>query len=67
VVCNIFVGRGSFHGFVEVCFCDLFGYWRTRLSSYFGGFVLTGRDRFSLNISEINKVIKHKFCVSYMY
>jgi hypothetical protein len=61
VVCNRFVGRGNFQGFVEVWFSDLYGYWRTRLSSDFGGFVLVGRVGFSLRISEINKVTEHKF------
>jgi hypothetical protein len=61
VVCNRFVGRRNFQGFVEVWFSDLYGYWRTRLSSDFGGFVLVGRVGFSLKISEINKVTKHKF------
>jgi hypothetical protein len=65
VVCNRFVGRGNFQGFVEVWFSDFSGYWRTRLSSSdFGGFVLAGRAGFSLRISEIDKVTEQKFCVS---
>jgi hypothetical protein len=40
------------------------GYWRTRLSSYFGEIVLAGRVGFSLRISEIDKVTEHKICVS---
>jgi hypothetical protein len=40
------------------------GFWRTRLSSDFGEIVLAGRVGFALKISEINKVTKHKFCVS---
>jgi hypothetical protein len=48
VVCNRFVGRGNFQGFVEVWFADFSGYWRTRLSSDFGEFVLAGRAGFAL-------------------
>jgi len=42
----------------EVWSSDLYGYWRTRLSSYFGGFVLVGRAVFSLRISKVNRVTK---------
>jgi hypothetical protein len=56
-----FIGRGNFQGFDEVWFSDVSNYWRTRLSSDFGGFVLAGRVGFSLKISEIDKVTKHKF------
>jgi hypothetical protein len=61
VVCNRFVGKGNFQGFVEVLFSNIFCYWRKRLSSYFGGFVLARRAGFSLRIYEINKVTEHKF------
>jgi hypothetical protein len=64
VVCNRFVGRGNFQGFVEVWFSDILCYWRTRLSSDFGEIVLAGRVGFSLKISKFDKVTKHKFCVS---
>jgi hypothetical protein len=40
------------------------GYWRTRLSSDFGEFVLAGRAGFSLRISEIDKSYRTKICVS---
>jgi hypothetical protein len=35
VVYNRFVGKGNFQNIFEVWFSDLYGYWRTRLSSYF--------------------------------
>jgi hypothetical protein len=66
VVCNRFVGRGSFQGFAEVWFSNFFGYWRTTFSLNFGEFVSVQRDGFSLIISEIDEVTEHKICVSYV-
>jgi hypothetical protein len=59
-------GKRKFQGFVEVWFSDFYGYWRTRLSSNFGEFVLAGRVGFALIISEIKRLQNIKF-VSHVY
>jgi hypothetical protein len=67
VVCNRFVGRGNFQGFVEVWFSDFSGYWRTRLSSYFGEIVLVGRvGFFSSEFMKLTRLQEQKF-VSHVY
>jgi hypothetical protein len=56
VVYNKFVDRRNFQGFAKVWFSDFSGFWKTRLSSYFGEIVLVGRVGFALGIFEIDKV-----------
>jgi hypothetical protein len=56
-------GEETFRDLLRFVFC-FFGFERARLSSDFGEIVLAFRVGFSLGISEFDKVIEQKYCVS---
>jgi hypothetical protein len=59
-------GREYFQGIVEVWFYHLYGYWGTRLSSYFGGFVLVGGFVFPSELMKLTRLYNINFCLMYV-